>query len=285
MLLKIFLIFSNLEALISSKTPKALHLVIMIKAKKANFLQVHITPLHHMSWLSHQINHSLPSFRCVGCYIIAIFLHIWCFCYWCLKRWPVSPKNLKVRWTSVIKSTNKTFCIKNKKFVELFFEVSPRPIKTVCVFFLWFKLKYSLIDKLIFSSITLLILPSSFSTGSINFIYGLPETSLWPFNVKKQSFPLLISTQLKMSLIFENLVPCILILFLKLFFAFLYVSITALLKSGLFSSLTQRCKLNVLLTNARVLLDCLTALILLFSFVRDWFLSLKNLIIFGIPIK
>ena len=121
MLLKIFSIFSNLGALISSKTAKALYLVIVIKAKKANFLQVHITPLHHMPWLSHQINHSLPSFRCVGCYIIAIFLHIWWLCFCCLTRWPVSPKNLKVRWTSVIKSTNKTFYIKKQQICGAFF--------------------------------------------------------------------------------------------------------------------------------------------------------------------
>ena len=92
---------------------------------------------------------------------------------------------------------------------------------TFWVFFHRLKLKCSLIAKLIFSSIILLILPSSFFAGFINLTCGLfGKLSFWSFNVNKQLFPTLISTQLRISFLFKICLPAILIFFLIELFAF-----------------------------------------------------------------
>ena len=92
---------------------------------------------------------------------------------------------------------------------------------TFWVLFHRLKLKCFLIAKLIFSSIILLNLPSSFFAGFINLTCGLfAKLSLWSFNVNKQLFPTLISTRLRISLLFKICLPAILIFFLIELFAF-----------------------------------------------------------------
>ena len=82
------------------------------------------------------------------------------------------------------------------------------PICDVLVFFHWLKLKCSLIAKLILSSITLLILPSSFFAGFINLTCALlAKLSLWSFNMKKQLFSSLTSKRFRILLFLKICLP------------------------------------------------------------------------------
>ena len=140
------------------------------------------------------------------------------------------------------------------------------------VFFHWLKLKCSLIAKLILSSITLLILPSSFFAGFINLTCGLlAKLSLWSFNVKRQLFSPLISMRFRISLFFKICLPTILIFFPIELFAFLQFNMTALTRSSSCSSLLNRYMFDVFSADVSVFLDCLTVLMLFFNFVRNWF--------------
>ena len=109
-------------------------------------------------------------------------------------------------------------------FLWSFGHLKFKPLGDKCsLFFHWFKLKCSLIDKLVLSSrpITLLILPSSFFAGFINLACGLlAKLSLWSFKIRKQIFFLISSTRLRIPLFLKMILSSILILSLILLFAF-----------------------------------------------------------------
>ena len=135
------------------------------------------------------------------------------------------------------------------------------------------------------SSITLLILPSLFFAGFINLTCGLfAKLSLWSFNVKNQLFSPLISRQFRISLLFKISLPAILIFFLIELFTFLKVDVTAMVRSCSCYSLLNRYMFNVLSANVSAFLDCLTVLMSFFNFVRNLFLTLRNLITFSMLI-
>ena len=60
---------------------------------------------------------------------------------------------------------------------------------------------------------------------------------------------------------------------------------TALARSSSCSSLLHRYMFDVLSADVSAFLDCLTILMLFFNFVRNWFLTFRNLITFSMSIR
>ena len=132
------------------------------------------------------------------------------------------------------------------------------------------------------SSITLFILASSVFPRFISLIYVLlDKLPLQSFNLKKQLFSSPISTYN----CFSNFLVVYVNRLFRAIICLLQSDVIVLFRGRPCCSVHYRYMVYVLLAIVSFLLPCLTDLISFSNFVRNWFLTLQNLITFSILTK